>query len=174
MYKKLSNIAIISFIAIIIGIFSTNAFGQSVSEVKQKMDYYDSLAQQWAKYRNETVLPYYNDPTYYRWARSEYQKATQQISNAQKYKIYYQKQYEQIVRAKTVSPGTETVIQECWVRVRGGSCSMIYGQVLWYDDGNVNRSDYDNKRIQMTKAGYLFMWAKEYSRKRFGESKYKP
>lgn len=172
MSKKLNKIVVVSLIAIVISIFSANVFGQSSYEIKQKIDYYENLAQKWIKYRNESVLPYYNNRTYYRWARSEYKKANQQIAKAQKNKIYYQKKYDQIIQAKTLSPGLETIGQECWVKVANGPCTYIYGRVLWYDDGTVDRSDYDNKRNQMIKAGYSFAWSKEYSRKRFGTGKY--
>lgn len=172
MTNKLNNFAIISLMAIIIGIFSSNAFGQSIKEVKQKMDYYEKLSQQWIKYRNEKVLPYINNPTYNRWARSEYQRANQKISNALKLKSEYQKKYDLMLQAKTFSPGTETIGQECWGRVANESCTYIYGRILWYDDGRVDRTDYDNKRNQMIKAGYSFAWAKEYSRRRFNEKKY--
>lgn len=170
MLGKLNKIAIVSLM--LIGIFSANAFGQNSYEIKQKIDYYDNLAQQWTKYRNETVLPYYNSPKYYRWARSEYQRANQQISNALKLKADYQRKYEQMIQAKTISVGLETIGQECWVRVANGACTYIYGRILWYDDGRVDRSDYDYKRNQMMKAGYSFAWSKEYSRRRFGDSKY--
>ena len=152
--------------AIALGIYSATAFGQK-SEIEYKIEYYAKLESQWVKYRDETVLPYYNDPKYYSWARNEYNKANAQIAAAQKYQAYYQQQ-----QPKYMTAGTEVIIRECWVRVANGTCSMIYGRVLYYDNGNVDRSDYDARREQMTRAGLGFAYANEYSRKRIGAPKY--
>jgi|CXWL01.1.fsa_nt_gi hypothetical protein len=167
MKKTIRQFGALMVMAIAVGIFSVTAFGQK-SEIEYKIEYYAKSVEQWTKYRDETVLPYYNDPTYYRWARNEYTKANYQIATAQKYQAYYQQQ-----QSKYVTAGTEVIIRECWVRVANGACSMIYGRVLYYDNGASDGSDYYSKREQMTNAGYSFAYANEYSRKRIGDPKYR-
>jgi hypothetical protein len=58
--------------------------------MRQWIAHYDNLIVQWTQYRDQKVAPYYNHPTYYQWARSEYQKANQAISTSQQYKAHYQ------------------------------------------------------------------------------------
>lgn len=166
MKKTIRQLGALMVLAISVGIFSVTAFGQK-SEIEYKIEYYTKSIQEWTKYRNESVLPYYNDPRYAAWARGEYQRATDQILATEKYKAFYQQQL------KLTVPGTEIIIRECWVRVANGTCSMIYGRVLYFDNGNVDRGDYDRKREQMSKAGLSFAYANEYSRKRFGDPKYR-
>lgn len=166
MEKKIRQLGALLEMTLAVAIFASSASGQ-VKEIEYKAAYYTKLESQWVKYRAETVLPYYNDSRYAGWARSEYQRATDQILAAERYKTYYQRQLKQTV------PGTETIVEECWVRVANGTCTMIYGRVINYDNGAWDRSDYDNKRKQMADSGYYFAYARDYSRKRFGEPKYR-
>ena len=66
----------------------TNA--AEINKLRQWVAYYENLINQWVEYRDKRVLPYYNDPKYYQWARTEYQKANQAISTSQQYKAYYE------------------------------------------------------------------------------------
>lgn len=61
-----------------------------IDRLRQWVAYYENLINQWIQYRDQKVAPYYNDPTYYKWARAEYQKANQAIGSSQQYKTYYQ------------------------------------------------------------------------------------
>lgn len=96
MNNKLHKIAIATLMTLIIGIFSINAFGQlQPAKINQLIIEYDNAAARWIEYRDQQVAPYYNHPTYYRWARSEYQRANQQISSAQQYAAYYRNMLSQ-------------------------------------------------------------------------------
>jgi hypothetical protein len=61
-----------------------------ITKIRQWIAYYDNLINQWTQYRDQKVAPYYNHPTYYKWARKEYEKANQTISSLQQKKAYYQ------------------------------------------------------------------------------------
>lgn len=61
-----------------------------VNNMKQWIAYFDNQINQWIAYRDRTVAPYWNDPTYYRWARSEYARANQSIGILQQSKANYQ------------------------------------------------------------------------------------
>ena len=63
---------------------------EQISAIKQWIGYYDNLINQWIQYRDRQVAPYWNDPTYYQWARNEYQRCNQFIQSYQQYKAYYQ------------------------------------------------------------------------------------
>ena len=61
-----------------------------ITKIRQWIAYYDNLINQWTQYRDQKVAPYYNNPTYYQWARKEYDKSNQTISSLQQKKAYYQ------------------------------------------------------------------------------------
>lgn len=63
---------------------------EQINNMRQWIAYYDNLIAQWTQYRDQKVAPYWNDSTYYRWARQEYQRCNQQIQLLQQYKAYYQ------------------------------------------------------------------------------------
>jgi|GEM_PF-1928840 len=68
----------------------SNVSSAEITKMRQWIAHYDNLIVQWTQYRDQKVAPYYNHPTYYQWARSEYQKANQAISTSQQYKAHYQ------------------------------------------------------------------------------------
>lgn len=165
---KQLTIAIILSITIMVGAASA----QSATQVKQYLDYYTQLVERWTAYRDNTVLPYYNDPQYRAWANNEYRRANGQIAEATRLRNMYYKQYELISKYQTA--GTEIVIKECWVRKVGDACSFMYGYNYYYDNDTSNTADYYKKREQMARNGLQFQYAVEYSRRRIGEIKYRP
>ncbi len=172
MYNRIKNISMVIFFALVVATYTSEAFGQNRTDLVQKVDYYTRLGQQWAKYRDQTVAPYYNDPRYRNWARSEYARADQQMANANRYRLMYLRELEMLTGEKAMKPGTETIIEECWVKVANGTCTMMYGRVVNYDDGSSDTSDYYNKRKRLADAGFSFAVARDYSRRRINEIKY--
>ena len=61
-----------------------------VNNMKQWISYWDNEINKWFAYRDQTVAPYYNDPTYYQWARNEYERSNKSIRTLQQNKAVYQ------------------------------------------------------------------------------------
>ena len=61
-----------------------------ITKMRQWIAHYENLINQWIQYRDKQVLPYYNHPTYYQWARKEYERSNQTIRTLQQNKAYYQ------------------------------------------------------------------------------------
>jgi hypothetical protein len=194
MNQKLIKFAMGSLVAIVIGFFPLNSFSQSggfenkgyigqssmncnnqaaIQRLEQLLANTEYAIRQWTEYR-DYVKTYYNNPTYYRWARIEYSKAGQQLMTLFNSKSYYR---ARLAEAQTcvLSPrgggyksGTEFIYEEIWGR-EGESPVTIELRALQYDDGTVDRSDYDQKRARMAQAGYRFYsadWSK-VRRRRF-------
>jgi len=68
----------------------TKYTAQQINYMRQWIVYYDNLIVQWTHYRDQRVAPYWNDPTFFQWARAEYQRCNQQIQLSQQYKAYYE------------------------------------------------------------------------------------
>lgn len=62
---------------------------QQVAQMYRQIDYFNSQLGQWVNYRDQ-VARYWNDPTYYQWARNEYNKAIGWVSYYQKSKSNYE------------------------------------------------------------------------------------
>lgn len=164
---KRLTFAIILSVTMMVGAASA----QSATQVKQYYDYYTQLVDRWTAYRDNTVLPYYNDPKYRAWATNEYRRANGQIAEAKRLQIMYAKQYESISKYQTT--GTEIVTKECWVRRVGEQCNFMYGYTYYYDNGTSNTADYYKKRELMARNGLMFQYAIEHSRRRINEIKYR-
>lgn len=68
---------------------------EQINLAKQWIAYYDDQINKWIQYRDYQVLPYWNDATYYQWARNEYAKCNESIQTLIEYKAYYQNQLRQ-------------------------------------------------------------------------------
>lgn len=76
-------------VAVVIGrsvkVYLNNALSvQQVNQAEAYHQYSRNEIYKWLKYQ-EQVAPYYNDPTYYQWARQEYAKAQAWIDHYKKY-----------------------------------------------------------------------------------------
>lgn len=188
MKNILQRIAIVTFMALAIGVFSVNTFGQqmsreqAISEVTNYINYYNNIVAQWQNYLEQKVRPYYRDRTYGQWARNEYQKGQKEIELAMQWSQYYQ---NQLMALKSAGP---QVPSDCRYRVAGSinehayGCgnsdgykpgTIYYSEEIWrdsygrtvsrenifiqYDDGSVDRREYDRRYNGMKAAGYTFV-----------------
>ena len=188
MNNKLHKIAIATMMTLVIGIFSMNAYGQmskqqAINEVTNYINYYNNLAQQWQTYLDQKVRPYYNDRTYGRWAREEYQKGFQQIESARNYVQYYQNQLMALKSAgpqvpsdcRYRGPGSisehvngcgngngnvskpGTIIYANHTFRRNGETRTLKLSYIQYDDGSADTREYDRRRQEMFDAGWKFV-----------------
>lgn len=72
------------------GVNNPQYTAQQVYNMKQWISYWDNEINKWFAYRDQTVAPYYNDPTYYQWARNEYERSNKSIRTLQQNKAVYQ------------------------------------------------------------------------------------
>lgn len=187
MNNKLHKIAIATLMAMVIGIFSMNAFGQmskqqKISQVTNYINYYNNLAQQWQTYLEQKVRPYYNDRTYGRWARQEYQKGFQQIESARNYVQHYQNQLMALTSAGPQVPSdcryraagsisehangcgnsgqstnTKSGVEYTWLVVyerADGARREVVVRTYLFDDGTRDRSEAERTGAALTKQGY--------------------
>ena len=151
----------------------------TASWFEQMLANIDYRIQEWTNYR-ENAKAYYNDPTYFRQARSAYRNSQQQLIALNNSKGYY---HARLAEAQTcvLSPrgggyelsgggsyksGREDVYEETWYKP-GESPVKIELRTYQYDDGSFERREYERRRAAMANAGYSFGGSILKSQRRF-------